>query len=475
MSNLIDTKDLQGMLLRGYGSLRANYFTLLKIEDATKAKAWLQELSRMVSHGQESPSNAAINVAVTCNGLRALGMKEKNIRNFIREFREGMITPHRQRILADVEASAPENWRWGGPEGPSSEYQIHILLLVFGKNQDVLNQFYNELAEKFSSGGVRVVENLSGQINKDNKEQFGFRDGIAQPVIKGTGQTGAEQNMVELGEFILGYKNEYGVYPETPLLEEEQGDMHLFSDDEQGSGKKNIGRNGTYLVFRQMEQKVDTFWSYMNEQSKTEKGDIDVAASIKLASLMVGRWPSGNPLVNFPEHDPGTQSDLDNFGYAASDKEGLRCPFGSHVRRTNPRDTFEDNKAKLSTKLTNKHRILRRGRSYGEMIDTPGPTSHTPNGEVGLHFICLNANIENQFEFIQHTWSNSPKFQNLHNDPDPITGTVENRDGRVQQQFTIQDYPVNRTVCNIPQFTVVKGGAYFFLPSISALNYLGTI
>ncbi|HOZ52600.1 MAG TPA: Dyp-type peroxidase, partial [Chitinophagaceae bacterium] len=145
-----------------------------------------------------------------------------------------------------------------------------------------------------------------------------------------------------------------------------------------------------------------------------------------------------------------------------------------HIRRTNPRDAFEDNKAKLSSKLTNKHRIIRRGRSYGEAIDA-GPNNYKTKDEVGLHFICVNANIENQFEFIQRTWSNNPSFQNLYNEPDPLTGTQENIDKSLTQNFTVQDYPTNRCIQNLPQFVTIRGGAYFFLPSMSAIKYLATI
>ena len=471
----IDIKDIQGIVLKGYGSMINVRYCLLKIEDAKRAKIWLDEIVSKISDGDHSPEMASLNIAFTFHGLKALGLKDANLRNFGREFREGMATPHRQRILGDFDTSAPTEWRWGGfARDGKSEENLHILLMVFGKNIEVLNEFYTELEGQFLSKGISIIENLDGQINKDSKEHFGFRDGIAQPVIAGSGQTGEANNVVAPGEFILGYKNQYGVYPETPLIEIEQGDLNLLSDDECGSSLKNIGRNGSYLVFRQMEQHVDRFWKFINENSKNEKGELNDAESIKLASKMVGRWPSGAPLVAFPEEDPGKLSDMDNFGYSENDKQGLRCPFGSHIRRTNPRDAFEDNKAKLSSKLTNKHRIIRRGRSYGEAIDA-GPNNYKTKDEVGLHFICVNANIENQFEFIQRTWSNNPSFQNLYNEPDPLTGTQENIDKSLTQNFTVQDYPTNRCIQNLPQFVTIRGGAYFFLPSMSAIKYLATI
>ncbi|MBV9279430.1 MAG: peroxidase, partial [Chloroflexi bacterium] len=88
-----------------------------------------------------------------------------------------------------------------------------------------------------------------------------------------------------------------------------------------------------------------------------------------------------------------------------------------------------------------------------------------------LHFICLNANISRQFEFIQHTWLNSPKFHALYEDSDPITAAHRPHGGT----FTIQADPVRRQIRNLPQFVIVRGGAYFFLPSIRAIRYLANL
>jgi len=235
----IDIKDIQGIVLKGYGSMINVRYCLLKIEDAKRAKIWLDEIVSKISDGDHSPEMASLNIAFTFHGLKALGLKDANLRNFGREFREGMATPHRQRILGDFDTSAPTEWRWGGfARDGKSEENLHILLMVFGKNIEVLNEFYTELEGQFLSKGISIIENLDGQINKDSKEHFGFRDGIAQPVIAGSGQTGEANNVVAPGEFILGYKNQYGVYPETPLIEIEQGDLNLLSDDECGSSLK---------------------------------------------------------------------------------------------------------------------------------------------------------------------------------------------------------------------------------------------
>ena len=140
----------------------------------------------------------------------------------------------------------------------------------------------------------------------------------------------------------------------------------------------------------------------------------------------------------------------------------------------NPRDQFEESPAGVSLKLTRRHRIIRRVRSYGENF-IGSAENHNPNGEVGLLFGCFNANISKQFEFIQYTWANSPKFKRLYDDPDPIIGVRECPVAGVKQNFTIPQKTANRVIPNLQSFVTVKGGAYFFFPSITVIKFLGTI
>jgi len=152
----------------------------------------------------------------------------------------------------------------------------------------------------------------------------------------------------------------------------------------------------------------------------------------------------------------------------------MKCPFGAHIRRLNPRDSFEENTKKDSILLSNRHRIIRRARLYGEPI-VSSPTEFTPNGEVGMLFSCFNADISRQFEFIQYTWANYPKFKQLVNDPDPFIGVKENPAPGTHQVFTIPSQPVNKYVTGMQRFVTVRGGAYFFFPSLTSIKYLATI
>ena len=92
--------------------------------------------------------------------------------------------------------------------------------------------------------------------------------------------------------------------------------------------------------------------------------------------------------------------------------------------------------------------------------------------ERGLMFMCINANIERQFEFVQQTWINNPSFNGLYDERDPIFG---NSGSQATGSMTIPRQPVRRRLTGLGGFVTVRGGAYFFLPSIKALHYLATL
>lgn len=481
----LDLNDIQGYLIRGYAHMMYSRFVYLQIKDAKAAKKWLANSWTTMTTAEHIPkkediSSIHLNIAFTYDGLQRLGLKPKNLDAFSREFRQGMVSPHRSRLLGDLDNSAPEKWNWGGPMNEP----IHLCLMVFGddkesgdsieKDKIVCLDHYKKLSAHFSENGLEEIFHIDGQTQPENKEHFGFRDGISQPIIEGSGRIGPKDDTIKAGEFVFGYKNDFGVYPDTPLIREEQGNLNLLASDAEGTGLKDLGRNGTFMVMRQLEQDVNAFWSFMNKRTENADGSTNEAESLKLAAKIMGRWQSGAPITLFPGKDPGVISDINDFGYAKFDKDGLKCPFGSHLRRMNPRDSVDDHGRKESLKLSNQHRIIRRARLYGEIYEG-SPTKKSPNGEVGLLFCCFNADISRQFEFLQYTWANLPKTKELYNDPDPIIGVKENPAAGEPQNFTVQSLPVNRTYGDLPQVITVKGGAYFFFPSISVLRYLSTL
>jgi deferrochelatase/peroxidase EfeB len=233
-----------------------------------------------------------------------------------------------------------------------------------------------------------------------------------------------------------------------------------------------LGRNGTFLVYRKLEQDVAGFWQFV--QSKVGDGSPEM---LGLASKFIGRWPSGAPVSLSPHHDDPALGDEDNFGFTPQDAQGFRCPIGAHMRRVNPRDSLQNDSPSDSYLTCSRHRIVRRGIDYGEPLfplemtnDGYAPADLQDDGKPrGLHFLALNACISRQFEFIQQTWCNSTFFQALFNDKDPIIG---DNDGTTD--MTIEETPYRWRIRSLPRFVSVKGSAYLFVPAISALRFMAS-
>ena len=133
---------------------------------------------------------------------------------------------------------------------------------------------------------------------------------------------------------------------------------------------RDLGKNGSYLVFRHLRQDVHGFWRCLAEKAPGKLPGDAVQSSVALASKMVGRWPSGAPLVKSPAaDDPALADDNDFMYFGSGDPDGLKCPIGSHIRRSNPRDALDPRPGSdRSIEVGKRHRILRRGRAYGPPV-----------------------------------------------------------------------------------------------------------
>ncbi len=265
-------------------------------------------------------------------------------------------------------------------------------------------------------------------------EHFGFFDGVAQPQIEGIKGEG-----IRTGEFIFGYQNEYGFFPAGPVVppgDDRQRILPVSANPfHRNAGYRDLGMNGTFVVYRKLAQDVAAFWRFLQDESVRLHGAVSPQFMVWLAAKMVGRWPSGAPLVLAPD---GDRLDLrtDDFLYAHSDPNALKCPFGAHIRRSNPRDQIGRTLPTESLHMSSRHRILRRGKPYGPPLFDPAVLTKLDQPQAldaildladdgqsrGVHFLCVNASIKSQFEFIQQVWVNNPTFSGLLNNRDPITG-----------------------------------------------------
>jgi Dyp-type peroxidase family len=463
----LPVEDIQGIILWGYGHMPEARYLLFRVREASsELRGWLASLPLTSAGGSRSaePPEPLVNVAFSYSGLRALGVDPELCDRFSTPFVQGSDHPYRARVNGDVGDDAPEHWQWGSEQNP-----VHVVLLVFAKDRPSIERWATHFRNQATGAGLELVTELEGTTLAGRKEHFGFRDGIAQPELKGSGRGGLEGNLVAAGEFLLGHHDGYD----------------NVSDSPESPAGFAFGANGSYLVFRQLEQNVEAFWRYA--------AALDATNPVKAASKLVGRWPSGAPLVRHPDADPDSPrfADDDTFTYLSSDDDndryGARCPFGAHVRRTNPRDWQLGASPDESARLANLHRLLRRGRPYGEPLDEAMLPSElvrrslggagAPAVERGLQFLCFNANIDRQFEFVQQQWANNPKFAGQNVDPDPLIGV--NRDparldleGNAFTRQTDAKAGILPRGGGLARFVRVRGSGYFFMPSIPAVRLL---
>jgi deferrochelatase/peroxidase EfeB len=294
------------------------------------------------------------------------------------------------------------------------------------------------------------------------------------------------------GEFVLGYPNEYGRYTTRPLIDPKEARLaSLLPNAEDNPSLKDLGRNGSYLVIRQLHQDVPGFWQFMDKATGS-----DPEKREQLAANMVGRERSGSPLVPLDAKPiPGiSREDHGNHFTYELDPSGHRCPLGAHIRRANPRTgDFPPGVTGLITRLrkmlgfgqnrpdedliasTRFHRLLRRGRSYGPILSPEDAVKpDAPAAERGLQFITLVANISRQFEFVQNAWSMSTTFGGVQQERDPVIGVRQPLPhGEATDNFNRPDPngPRQKT-CSLPQFVTVRGGGYFFMPGLRALQFI---
>jgi Dyp-type peroxidase family len=444
----LELSDIQGIVLFGYASLPHARYVHVSWPEGSQPSTWLAELQHEVHASTRGArkDEGRVNVAFTHRGLARFALTTDELASFPRELQQGMNDELRSHVLGDVDDNAPSEWEFGGP----GHLPIHALLMVFAKNNHAIGELSGRLVARISTLGGVVVHQDAGELRATQKEPFGFRDGIVQPHLTGTPRPrGSSDVEVPAGEFLLGYPNAYDELPPSP----------------RGADGFDIGQNGSYLVYRKLRQDTSGFWQCMLDRAQPA-GDPNAATT--LASSMVGRWPSGAPLVKYPEFDPGPGSEKEDFAFA-DDPDGMKCPLGAHVRRANPRDMLEPSPEK-SREAVGRHRLLRRGRAYGPPANgTPRERATSDGAERGLLFIALNASFRRQFEFVQQTWLNNPKFAGLYDERDPLVATVPGEGG---QLYSVPNVPARRRLAGLPRFVTVRGGGYFFVPSLKALAWL---
>jgi Dyp-type peroxidase family len=217
---------------------------------------------------------------------------------------------------------------------------------------------------------------------------------------------------------------------------------------------------GTYFVFRKLEQNVNGFQKHVEALAALHAngGGPDL-----VGAMVMGRFQDGTPLALYdpPKKMVGPKND---FRYSQIDPEGNLCPFFSHIRKTNPR-------GESGGRDEASHRIARRGITYGKAAPPGASTDRLPETGVGLLFQCCQADLTNQFEFLQRQWANSDSHPKPRGGRDPVIG--QSRNGSfLRLQFPDPLGEPGRKPSDFHGYVTMKGGEYFFAPSISFLRSL---
>ena len=434
----LELDDIQGTILRSRPAPYYGTHALLQITDGAAGREAIRRLRTRVTpaanwHG---PLPAWTSVALTYPGLQAIGVPTSSLESFSRPFREGMAA--RADRLRDRGPNDPSRW-----QQPFGTGRVHLAVSVVAQTEAAWRaevRAYEERLQELSGVDLLLRQEFGAQPASRNP--FGFKDGFTQPVVEGSGVEGwpGDGRPIKAGEFIFGYDAEGGHPLGMPMPAE-------------------LGRNGSYLVFRKYHSHVAAFNRFLHQGADTPEG------RERLAAQLVGRWRSGAPLALAPDHDDpalgGDDSRNNAFTYA-NDPRGRHTPLGSHVRRMNPRDT-------TLTVLTdvNIHRLIRRSTTYGPPLgDDVLEDDHQPRG---LDFIAIGARAIDTVEFLQSEWVNSGNFMGRGTEKDPMLGVQEKN-----AYFTVPGVPPRR-VSGIETFNTLDGGEYFFLPSLTALDWLARL
>jgi Dyp-type peroxidase family len=439
MTVTLELDDIQAAVVHPRPAPYVGTLFLARVDDRRDGRELLR---RLIPHllpatgGPYVKRDAWVAVAFTFSGLRALGVPEDSLVSFPEEFRQGMAA--RANILGDVGDSAPEAW-----ERPLGTADVHLAIYALAPSAArldvVMEQAHAALADL---KGVSPIWQQNTYMRAGERTSFGFKDGMSQPGIEGSGIPGSNPHEAPLkaGEFILGYPNESGYLPPMPT-------------------PGILGRNGSYVVFRKLHAYEAEFRQFLRARAKNQADEELLAAKI------VGRWRSGAPLVLSADGDDPTLGEdaqrNDAFLYAKDDARGFKCPFGAHARRAYPRDS-------AIVGVARNHRMIRRGTSYGpplaeDVLEDDGV-------DRGLLFTCIVGDLARQFEFVQTQWINDGAFMGSPDEVDPLVGP---NDGT--RRLTIPQEPIRRRLPALPRFVVNRGGEYCFMPGLRALRWIAEL
>ena len=473
--------EIQGNILKSHGRNHSVHLFLKFTCDPESAKQWIgnfthQYVTSALAQAEQAKRHRHCegqgqlfgNFFLTRAGYIYLRYRYRELPHD-NPFRQGMKNLNIQRELGDD----VRQWEDGFKQ------KIHALILLAGdkiagprteeaklkeqtnwellrKQPALLKQKIKKIKQELAASSIaEVVHEDIGYVLRNEEtgaemEHFGFRDGVSQPLFLKR-DIDKEREHSDFSKWD----------PRAPL------NLVLFKDP---LGKKNESY-GSFLVYRKLEQNVKA-WNedVVNNLAEKLKGSGQANPPLAGAYTM-GRFQDGTPVV-IQDTPSGQQPEENNFNYK-NDKDGLKCPFHAHTRKVNPRgDTEREGFEQSDLKTEKMHRIVRRGINYG-----PLPNEEPETG-AGLLFLCFQASLENQFNFMQSSWAKEPNFVKRDVGTDVVIGVEKkekDNNGELVAVTETYQWPTNwgesgKTEADFTHWVTMKGGEYFFAPSMSFLK-----
>lgn len=442
-------EDLQGNILKGHGRNHSvHLFLKWNSDKVDEAKAWIKRFTHSYVTSAQQQADEALqyrqncisgspfaNVFLSRKGYESLGFSPFQVPKD-QPFTMGMKNSFVKDFLGDPEV---EEWEKGFQD------EIHALILIAEDNLLNLLQIVNQITIELRQVAI-ILHREDGFVLRNNAgqviEHFGFADGISQPLFVKRDIVKAQTTGCDFSQWD----------PRAPL------DILLVKDH----NGKTEDSYGSYLVYRKLEQNVKGF-----RQDQTKLAEELTINNDLAGALVVGRFADGTPVTKSDIPTYAT-TPTNNFNYD-HDVTATKCPFHAHIRKTNPRgDTGRvESSPGFDEALTveRAHRIARRAVSYGQSDPTQEPETGS-----GLLFLCFQANIENQFNFMQSRWANPTRFVEVGVGPDPVIG--QGSGSERTQKWPTKWSEEDTQEYGFDLWVKLQGGEYFFAPCISFLKTL---
>lgn len=455
-------QNLQGNILKGHGRVETiNIFFRIDPAKAASMRRALREVAnfhvtsaaqqlRETEEYQRSGRAGATFVALFLanTGYAALGLAASAPKGEP-QFLKGMRDDASLKAVGDKPVT-----QWEAP----FQKQCDGMLLVGDMDRNRVRLKRDILAALMDESGATIVHEQRGSAIKDKAnngiEHFGYVDGRSQPLLL---KEDVDKESRDAG--ISRWDPSFGL--QSALVKDSDPDPTSF---------------GSYFIFRKLEQDVQGF-KRREQELATQLGLKGDEQRELAGALAVGRFEDGTPVTLSDEAKE--LNPPNDFNYNGD--SGSRCPLQAHIRKVNPRGSGPGGLLDERT-----HIMPRRGIPYEDVMrtvhpsDLPGSESLSdfdthvkkllPTGKVGLLFMAYNSSLSKQFVFTQASWANTESFAAAGVGLDPVIGQETAPAAAQMWRKTWDDAAAGNAAFGFHGFVTLRGGEYFFAPSLSFLK-----